>query len=166
LIKGPSIARVIQNAVSDLPAHIHVVGPRDKTNTYDLIGLASVGLAYTTTTGLEMAMRGVPVVVAGQTHYRGRGFTWDASSWDEYNSWLAKVVDGTAPNRLSQDEVASAWRYAYRFFFDYPLDFPWRLMHFWQDLDKWPVARVLGPLGQDAFGQAFHCLTGERRSWN
>ena len=34
-------------------------------------------LCYTTTVGLEAAVRGIPVAVAGETHYRGRGFTSD-----------------------------------------------------------------------------------------
>jgi capsule polysaccharide export protein KpsC/LpsZ len=56
---------------------LHVIRPTEKINTYDLMEIAGLGLAYTTTVGMEMAMRGVPVILAGQTHYRGRGFTHD-----------------------------------------------------------------------------------------
>ncbi len=75
LTHGPSMVDVVQKALPELPENIHLVGPKDKVNTYDLIEMADLGLVYTTTTGMEMAMSGVPVIVAGVTHYKGNGFT-------------------------------------------------------------------------------------------
>lgn len=165
LIQGPAMATVIQNALGTVPPHIHVIGPRDPTNTYDLIDLASTGLVYTTTVGMEMAMRGVPVIVAGNTHYRGRGFTLDPSSWDEYYLTVEAVIGNPGARLLDQDAVRTAWNYAYRFFFEYPHDFPWRLMHFWKDLDEWPLSRVLSTAGEAAFGKTFRYLAGEPIAW-
>ncbi len=45
--------------------------------------------------------------------------------------------------RLSQPQVEQAWNYAYRFFFEYPHPFPWHLVHFWKDLETWPLSRLL-----------------------
>ena len=75
--KGPSVADVVRQVQAVLPEHIHLVAADDPINTYDLVELADLGLAYTTTVGMEMAMSGAPVVVIGQTHYRGKGFTLD-----------------------------------------------------------------------------------------
>ncbi|HEX8992355.1 MAG TPA: hypothetical protein VF784_11815 [Anaerolineales bacterium] len=165
LMKGPSITGVIQRALPARLEHIHIIGPSEKINTYDLMEIASLGLAYTTTVGMEMAMRCVPVVVAGNTHYRGRGFTFDPSSWEEYYGLLDKILLDLPAHRLSPEQVELAWNYAYRFFFEYPLDFPWRLMHFWKDLEVWPLSRVLSAEGEERFGQAFRCLAGEPRAW-
>jgi hypothetical protein len=148
LMKGPSMVGVIERAVPDRPEHIHVIGPNEKINTYDLMEIASLGLAYTTTVGMEMAMRGVPVILAGLTHYRGRGFTHDPTTYDEYFGMLDNLLSastenrktGKPVNRLTEQQVESAWNYAYRFFFDFPIDFPWRLMHFWKDYEIWPLA--------------------------
>ncbi len=165
LMKGPSIMEVIDHAIPQRPEHIHVVGPLEKVNTYDLMEIASLGLAYTTTVGMEMAMRCVPVIVAGNTHYRGRGFTLDPSSWDEYYALLNETLQDLTEHRLSAAQVEAAWNYAYRFFFEYPLPFPWRLMHFWKDLELWPLARVLSEEGMSQFGQAFRYLAGEPLRW-
>jgi hypothetical protein len=165
LMKGPSIMGVIESALPERPAHIHVVAPTEKVNTYDLMEIASLGLAYTTTVGMETAMRGVPVIVAGNTHYRGRSFTFDPSSWDEYYQMLGRVLDDLPHSRLSSVQVETAWNYAYRFFFEFPLSFPWRLMHFWGDLDIWPLGRVLSDEGQQQFGQTFRYLAGEPLRW-
>lgn len=161
LMKGPSMTGVIERAVPGRPEHIHIIGPDEKVNTYDLMEIAALGLAYTTTVGMEMAMRGVPVILAGQTHYRGRGFTLEPATWDEYFALLERLLTNLPIPRLPQDQVETAWNYAYRFFFDFPLSFPWRLMKFWQDLETWPLNRVLSAEGRAEFGKAFDTLAGE-----
>ena len=74
---------ILRAASPELPDHVRAVPPESDISTYDLIELADVGLVYTTTVGLEMAMRGIPVIVAGQTHYRGKGFTTDPGSVED-----------------------------------------------------------------------------------
>jgi len=165
LIKGPSVARDIEAAAPGRPSHIHVIGSAEKVNTYDLMPLAKLGLVYTTTVGLEMAMRGVPVIAAGKTHYRNRGFTIDPQNWDEYFGALDRVLQDPATHGLSATQKAAAWNYAHRFFFEYPYDFPWRLMHFWKDLEEWPVGRLLSGEGRAAFGKTFDHLAGEKIEW-
>jgi hypothetical protein len=165
LMKGPSMLNVIERAVPERPAHIRVIGPDEKVNTYDCMEIAGLGLAYTTTVGMEMAMRGVPVILAGNTHYRRRGFTYDPSSWDEYYATLDRLLSDLPAYRLNQEQVETAWNYAYRFFFDFPLPFPWRLMHFWKDMDIWPLGRVLSEEGQAEYKQTFDYLAGEPVKW-
>jgi len=165
LIKGPSMMRVIERAAPGKPEHIHVVGATDNTNTYDIMELADLGLVYTTTVGMEMAMRRVPVIVGGRTHYRERGFTMDPSTWDEYFGMLDSQLRYPARHGLSAQQVEAAWNYAYRFFFEYPFDFPWRLMHFWRDMQEWPLGRVLSGEGRAAFGRTFDYLAGENIEW-
>jgi hypothetical protein len=165
LIKGTSMMDVVERVAQADPRNIHVVGPSEKVNTYDVMDVARLGLVYTTTVGMEMAMRGVPVIVAGNTHYRRRGFTRDPSSWEEYFAILDESLDGLASHRLTGDQVESAWNYAYRFFFEYPFDFPWRLMHFWKDMDIWPLRRVLSDEGRTIFGRTFRHLGGEPVCW-
>ncbi len=165
LMKGPSIMHVIERALPDRPEHIHVVGPLEKINTYDLMEIAGLGLAYTTTVGLEMAMRCVPVVVSGNTHYRGRGFTFDPGSWEQYFAMLDRLLVNVPAHRLSSQQVEIAWNYAYRFFFEFPLDFPWRLMHLWKDIEAWPLSRVLSEEGERRFGYTLGCLAGEPLCW-
>lgn len=60
-----------------LPTNVRIVPPESRISSYALMDGARIGLVYTSTVGLEMAMRGIPVVVAGSTHYRGHGFTVD-----------------------------------------------------------------------------------------
>ncbi|HEU0296447.1 MAG TPA: hypothetical protein VFR47_27170 [Anaerolineales bacterium] len=163
--KAKSMAAVVREALPEMPEHIHVIAAADKVNTYDLIEIADLALAYTTTVGMEAAMNGIPVVCCGQTHYRGRGFTIDPNTWGEYFAALEKVLSDLTAHRLTEEQLARAWNYAYRFFFEYPRPFPWRLMNFWDDLEVWPLDQVLGEEGLSQFGDTFKFLVGEPFLW-
>jgi hypothetical protein len=166
ITKGPSVANIVRRICPQLPENFRLIEAADPTNTYDIAGVAVLGLVYTTTTGMEMAMGGVPVIVAGKTHYRGKGFTLDPQNWDEYYSLIDDVLSRPASWRQDQEKLDLAWRYAYRFFFDYPLPFPWRLINFWEELADHPLEQVLSKTGQALYSQAFHCLAGQPRQWN
>jgi hypothetical protein len=165
LTHGPSMVDVVKAAVPVLPENIHVVGPQEKINTYDLMEFTRLGLVFTTTTGLEMSLNGIPVITCGNTHYRNRGFTLDPKSYDEYSSILNTVLPNVDKHQLTRSQVDLAWRYAYYFFFDYPRPFPWRLISFWDDIKTWPVGRVLSEEGRSEFGRTFGQLLGDPLSW-
>jgi hypothetical protein len=163
--QGPSVASVLQAALSQLPEHIHLVPFDAAINTYDLIQIADLGLVYTTTTGMEMAMSGLPVIVSGQTHYRGRGFTLDPDSWETYFQTLEGVLENPARARLSQKQVERAWNYAYRFFFEFPMPFPWHVLHMPEDVERWSLHRILSDEGQALYADTFRYLAGAARPW-
>lgn len=165
-LKGPSVAQVVEEALGGkIPSHLRLVQASDPINTYDLVQIADLGLAYTTTVGLEMAMNGLPVIVGGRTHYRGRGFTLDPQSWEEYFAWIERVLSDPKRYRLERLQVERAWKYAYHFFFDYPAEFPWHMRYLWEDLEAWPLERVLSSEGWERFGETFRGLAGEPRRW-
>lgn len=158
--RGPSVKDIVASIVPDLPPHFRLISAEEPFNTYDLIELANLGLVYTTTTGLEMAMSGLPVIVSGKTHYRHKGFTFDPATWEDYFDLLGKAVNHPQALRLSSEQVEKAWHYAYVFFFKYPLPFPWHL-HLKDDLVQWPLRKVCSEEGMKAFGATFAALCGE-----
>lgn len=164
-LQGPSVAELVHQVLAELPNHFHVVAAEDSINTYDLIALADLGLVYTTTVGLEMAMSGLPVIVAGRTHYRGKGFTLDPANWEDYFSGLEEALQDLAAAKLNPHQIDTAWSYAYRFFFDYPQPFPWHLLHFWKDVETTPLSSVFSELGQSQFVRTFDYLVGRPFPW-
>jgi hypothetical protein len=163
LTHGPSMSDAVKGALADIPENIHLIGPLEKINTYDLMEIADLGLVYTTTTGLEMCMNGIPVIACGETHYRKRGFTLDPMGWDEYYAMIESTLK--SKKSLSKTQIETAWEYAYRFFFEYPLVFPWRLMYFWKDMEISPMGRVLSKDGQKEYGRTFEYLAGKKIKW-
>jgi len=162
---GTSMVEVIEQAFPALPEHIHLVRPEDKTNTYDLVETADFGIVYTTTVGLEMAMSGLPVAVTGLTHYAEKGFTLDPADWQDFESILFRLAADPASMRLSQQQVEQAWLYAYLFFFEFSLPFPWHLLWLHEDFEARPMRFVLSPEGQEKYAQTFGYLAGEPLDW-
>ena len=162
---GPSVYDILNEKFHDFPENIHLLPAGAKVNTYDLVKTADLGLVFTTTVGMEMAMSGLPVVVTGQTHYRNKGFTLDADTWESYFGLLDRVLDSPEKARPSREQVEAAWTYAYRFFFEYPRPFPWHVQHFWSDVEKWPLERVFSEEGMAMFGETLRNFAGDPIDW-
>jgi hypothetical protein len=158
---GYPSTEIVRQALPNLPEHIVVVPPESPVNTYDLIAQASMGLVYTTTVGLEMAMSGLPVIVSGMTHYRGKGFTYDPDSKDEYLAMLAS----SAVEPLNSIQVQKAKHYAYVFFFEYPFPYPWHLIGFWDDIKEIPLEKVATKEGLIPYQRTIQVLLGQEPVW-
>jgi hypothetical protein len=104
-----------------VPSNVRLVEASDPTSSYPLMEASDVGLVLTSTTGLELGLLGTPVIVAGNTHYRDKGFSIDVSSPAELVAALAKALDD--PASVAPD-VALARRYAHLFFFKAPVNAP------------------------------------------
>jgi hypothetical protein len=116
-----SLAAFVAQRFPSLPANVTVVAPDDLSSSYPLMDASDLGLVYTSTTGLELALAGTPVMVAGETHYRGKGFTIDVSSPTEFERRLDEVL---ADPDVFRPDVDAARRYAHFFFFRAPVRAP------------------------------------------
>jgi hypothetical protein len=106
--------------LGELPRNVRLIRPDEPLSTYGLLAISDLALCYTTTVGLEAAVRGIPVAVGGRTHYRGRGFTIDVDSHGDLERAIAE------PGAVSPEQIELARRYAFAFFFR--LMIPFRLV--------------------------------------
>ena len=110
---------LVRSQLGAIPPNVRFVTAGEALSSYTIIDMADLVLTYTTTVGLEAAVRGRPVAVAGEMHYRGRGFTTDLSGPDD----LARVMsDSNAAGPVDGAELAL--RYAHMFFFREMIPFP------------------------------------------
>ncbi len=163
---GHPSREILHNSLPDLADKVVLVPPESDVNTYDLIDLAHLGLVYTTTVGMEMAMAGVPVIVAGDTHYRGKGFTSDPDSLPGFFEVLDRLVAEPLSRRLAQDQVEAAIRYAYLFFFEFPFAYPWHIVSFWDDMSDLPLEEVIQPENRQAYRETLAALSGVPIDWH
>jgi len=165
LTHGLAMADVVRDVLPVLPEHIRLIEPQDPTNTYDLVEISDMGVVYTTTVGLEMAMTGIPVIVSGKTHYRNRGFTQDPTTWVEYYKILGKMLEKPEEYRLTPELVDTAWQYAYRFFFDFARPYPWHLVRVWDDFKQRPFSQVFSQRGKAEYQETFNFILGRPIDW-
>jgi hypothetical protein len=111
----------IRRRYGALPGRIKLIAGDNPISSYVLASLAQAPIMYASRLGLEMALRGRRAWLAGQTTYRGKGFTRDLASRAEMEALLdARAFDET----LSADEAALAERFAYLWFFRYVVRVP------------------------------------------
>jgi len=104
----------IRRRYAGLPESIKIIPHDHPFNTYVLMDLCQAVLIYGTKTGVELAPFGIPVIVAGDAWIRGKGFTYDAATREEYGELLERLPK---IRRLDEHAVARARRYAYHYFF-------------------------------------------------
>jgi hypothetical protein len=116
-----SLGTYLLQRYPDLPPNITIVGPDDLRSSYALMDACDVGLVYSSTTGLELALGGTPVVVGAEVHYRDKGFTIDVSSPGELGAALDRCF---ADDSYGRPDLERARRYAHFFFFRAPIAAP------------------------------------------
>ena len=136
--------------------NIHWVAPSDPVNTYSLMRLADLGIVHSSSTAMEMALFGVPVVCGNTFNYNRKGFTIEPETRGEYFQCIDRVL--ARPERLTARQVELAWCYVDIFFNQWPQPFPWVVGRLREDLSVWPMGRVLSEEGQAQFGATFDYL--------
>lgn len=154
--------KIIRESFPKLPDHIKLVMPEDPISTYSIMKIVDLGLIYWSTTGMEMAIRGIPVVCGvPSVHYNRKGFTLDPKSVKEYFEMIDAVIKKPAGSRLTTRQIELSKCYVDLFFNDWPKPFPWSLgRQFWKDLKEWPISRMMSPEGEAKFGVTLRALGG------
>ncbi len=154
--------RLIAEHFKELPAHIKIVPPRAAINTYAIMQITDVGIVYASTTGLEMAIRGIPVVCGNPVqHYNRKGFTIDPGTREEYDNQIDGLLTDPHAGRLTERQVELAWCYADLYFNKWYLPFPWHVMSLWKNLKTWPMKRMLAEEGKALYGELLDRLSGK-----
>lgn len=104
----------IQRAFPNLPPNVFVIPPESRLSTYAVAEKCDSVIIFNTKTGIELCGMGIPVVVAGEAWIRGKGFSIDANSPEEYFSILDKLP---VRERLNASDLERARKYAFHFFF-------------------------------------------------
>lgn len=115
------VTQEIARRYGNLPDNIKVVTPESDISSYDLAEMSAANVIYGTKMGLEMALMRRPVIVAGESFVRGKGFTHDASTPAEYLRLLDDVDGLPAMTELGYER---ALRYGHHFYFRRQIDLP------------------------------------------
>jgi hypothetical protein len=108
------IADAIKSAYPKLPKNVALIKPGENVSTYQLAGASDAAIIYATKTGIELAARGIPVIVAGEAWLRGKGIGFDCDDAEAYERLLASLP---FRKRLDDERTMRAQKYAYHFFF-------------------------------------------------
>lgn len=91
-----TIATSIEMNDIQVPENVFLLKADAKTTLKELIEKFNVRgvTVHTTTVGFECPARGLPVITTAKSHYRGRGFTFDPVTKQEYFLCLSDLLTG------------------------------------------------------------------------
>ena len=115
------IAAEIDVAFPSLPDNVALIRPEQEVSTYALAAASDAVIIYATKTGIELAARGVPVIIAGESWLRGKKLGFDCDDADAYERILSSLPFG---ERLDEKQTRRAQAYAYHFFFRRMISMP------------------------------------------
>lgn len=119
--RTPIVAETLRR-FPQMPSNVKLVAPESPIDSYALAAMASAPMVYSSRIGLEIAVAGHRVWVAGEVTYRGKGFTHDVRSAPDMLEGLSRI--GSDDGRLTTEERARARRFAYLWFFRFTTRVP------------------------------------------
>jgi hypothetical protein len=115
------VQRLIEKHFPNLPSHVRVIPAEEEISPLDFFELIDGGVTVYGTSGLEAALHGKPVILAGEAHYGGKGFTYDGLTIATYRELLHQAV---SLKSLNEEQKRLARQYAYCFFIQRQVPFP------------------------------------------
>lgn len=116
--------RLIETTFATLPDHVRVIPAEEEISPANLFELIDGGVTVYGTAGLELALMGKPVILAGEAHYGGKGFTHDGHTPAEYRDLLRRA---STLGPLSNSQRADVRKYSYSHFIQRQV--PLELLH-------------------------------------
>ncbi len=113
--------QLVREELSSVPNNVTIVEPEDDINSFSILDISDIGVVHTSTVGLEMAIENKPVILISDTHYRDKGFTYDAISAPHYFQILNKLIACQEP---LPNQVKLAKKYFYLMMFEYQHKMP------------------------------------------
>jgi hypothetical protein len=114
---------VLDTLPEKLADNIYFLDYDTKISTFDLIPLISLGILFTSSTAMEMAWAGKPVISVAATHYSGKGFTYEPGSQGEFFGLINKLLtEGEAP-AIIQERIELSKKYYILYFYYARVDF-------------------------------------------
>jgi capsular polysaccharide biosynthesis protein len=133
------VQHLVQTHFPDLPPHVRVIPAEEGISPLEFFQLVDGGVTVYGTAGLELALQGKPVILAGEAHYGGKGYTYDGLDIESYRELLQRA---STLGPLSDDQTQLARMYAYSYFVQRQIPLPpvrdpnsiwWNLQHHRRD---------------------------------
>ena len=87
-----TLKNILKNINAPLGANIFFIDADSPISIFDIYPLVDIGIVHSSRSGCELAMHGVPVILAGDNHYRGKEFTLDVATESEFYKTIKNTL--------------------------------------------------------------------------
>jgi hypothetical protein len=120
------VHHLLKERFRSLPPHVRLIPAEEQISPLDFFELVDGAVTVYGTSGLEIALQRKPVILAGEAHYGGKGFTFDGLTRESYHELLARA-GRIGP--LSAEQLLLAKKYAYTYFIRRQIPLPLSLRY-------------------------------------
>lgn len=99
----------------NLPSNVIIIPPDSKASTYDMMHMCDFAVAYCSTSGLEYACHGKPLICVGPAHYKYKSFTIDPSDENDYYA----TIDSLVKTPVTKDKIKANQLLAFKYWYFY-----------------------------------------------
>lgn len=112
-----------------LPKNVIIIKPESDISTYTLVENSNLTMIYGTNAGLEIAYRGIPMIICGESNSRGKNFGYDIMSKKDYFKVLdLGFIQGYDSKTVKNRAKKYCFHLFYRRWFDISEIFSYELM--------------------------------------
>jgi len=106
-----TLKRILADMNEPLGSNIHFIDADSPISIFDIYPLVKLGIVHSSRSGCELAMNGVPVILAGDNHYRGKGFTIDVSNESEFYESIQRVLTNSETEETVNNRIKLSKKY-------------------------------------------------------
>jgi FkbM family methyltransferase len=106
-----TLKRILENLNAPLGPNIFFIDADSPISIFDIYPLADLGIVHSSRSGCELAMHGVPVILAGDNHYRSKGFTLDVANESEFYESIQGVLSGCETRQTINERIKLSRKY-------------------------------------------------------
>ena len=94
-------------------SNVKIISSSSKVSSYEIAQNSKAVIVYNTKMGIELPPLGIPVIVAGDSWIRGKGFSYDVNKQNSLDSYI-RNIDNLF---LSKEQIELSIQFAHYFYF-------------------------------------------------
>ena len=94
-------------------SNVKIISSSSKVSSYEIAQNSKAVIVYNTKMGIELPPLGIPVIVAGDSWIRGKGFSYDVNKQNSLDSYIRNIDDLF----LSEEQIELSIQFAHYFYF-------------------------------------------------
>ncbi len=111
------LRNVLSNLSEKLSNNIFFIDYNSSVTSFDIYPLIKLGIMYTSSAAIEMTWTGKPSITVSESHYTGKGFTYEPKTGEEFYRLIEKILSGGEPESVIRERIELSKKYFLYYFF-------------------------------------------------
>jgi hypothetical protein len=106
-----TVRKILEDMNEPLGPNIIFIDSDSSISSFDIYPIIDLGIVHSSRSGVEMALCGKPVILTADNHYRGKGFTIDISTEEEFYASIENILNYGESQQNVEDRTRLTRKY-------------------------------------------------------